>query len=76
MRTVRSLTMGGVPTRVECTYPGGVYLSGGCTSLDRVYLPRYSPSPCGQIPWHTLLKILPCSNFVAGGNKCDVLELN
>ena len=24
---------------------------------------------CGQNSWHTLLKILPCPNFVAGGNK-------
>ena len=25
--------------------------------------------PCEQNSWHTLLKILPCPNFVAGGNK-------
>ena len=25
--------------------------------------------PCGQNCWHTLLKILPCPNFVAGGKK-------
>ena len=29
--------------------------------------PRHPP--CGQNSWHTLLKILPCANFVAGGNK-------
>ena len=44
---------GGVPAR------GMGYLPGG------VYLPRYSPR--GQNSWHTLLKILPCPNFVAGG---------
>ena len=40
-------------------------------------LPRMSPLPCmhlppphcGQNSWQTLLKIFPCSNFVAGGNK-------
>ena len=25
--------------------------------------------PCGQNSWHMLLKIIPCPNFVAGGNK-------
>ena len=29
----------------------------------------HMPPPCGQNSWHTLLKILPCPNFVAGGNK-------
>ena len=36
-------------------------------------LPHTSPamhaSPCWQNSWHTLLKILPCPNFVAGGNN-------
>ena len=27
-----------------------------------------TPLPCEQNSWHTLLKILPCPNFVAGGN--------
>ena len=27
------------------------------------------PLPCGQNYWHTLLKILPCPNFVAGGKN-------
>ena len=27
------------------------------------------PPPRGQNSWHMLLKILPCPNFVAGGNK-------
>ena len=31
--------------------------------------PCHAWSPCGQNSWHTLLKILPCPNFVAGGNK-------
>ena len=26
-------------------------------------------TPCGQNSWHTLLKTLPCRNFVAGGNN-------
>ena len=33
-----------------------------------------TPTPCGQNSWHTLLlKILPCTNFVAGGkyNGCS-----
>ena len=29
----------------------------------------HAPHPCGQNKWHTLLKILPCRNFVAGGNN-------
>ena len=28
-----------------------------------------TPPPREQNSWHTLLKILPCPNFVAGGNK-------
>ena len=27
------------------------------------------PPPPGQNSWHTLLKILPCPNFIAGGNN-------
>ena len=30
-------------------------------------VPRHPP--CGQNSWHTLLKILPCPNFVACGNE-------
>ena len=30
---------------------------------------------CGQNSWHTLLKILPCHNFVAGGNKPKLKDL-
>ena len=30
----------------------------------------HHPCPsCGQNSWHALLKILPCPNFVAGGNN-------
>ena len=29
----------------------------------------HAPPHCGQNSWHTLLKILPCPNFVAGGKK-------
>ena len=32
-------------------------------------LPR--TPPCGQNSWPTLLEILPCPNFVAGGNNCQ-----
>ena len=28
-----------------------------------------TPPPCEQISWHTLLKILPCPNFLAGGKN-------
>ena len=27
------------------------------------------PLPCGQNSWHTLVKILPCCNFVTDGNN-------
>ena len=38
------------------------------TSLPCMPPATYPPSPCGQNSWHSLLKILPCPNFVAGGN--------
>ena len=31
----------------------------------------HAPLLCGQNTWHTLLKILPCPNFVAGGKYCN-----
>ena len=76
MRTACSLTMGGylpggVPAQGERGVPaqGGVPAGGGqgLPARGGGYLPRYSPR--GQNSWHTLLKILPCPNFVAGGNK-------
>ena len=64
MRTARSMNkLGG------CTCPGGVPAQGGVHA--RGYLPRYSSR--GQNPWHTLLKILPCPNFVAGGNNVEIM---
>ena len=59
------LPAGGVPAR-EWYLPRGVP-AWGCTCWG--YLPRYSP--CEQNSWHTLLKILPCPNFVAGGNNSN-----
>ena len=48
-------------------WPWGVYLPRG------VYLPGGVPAQvlpsCEQNYWHTLLKILPCPNFVAGGKN-------
>ena len=32
-------------------------------------LPCMPPPPCRQNSWHTLVKALPCRNFVAGGKK-------
>ena len=72
----------GVPTQWDvpawgCTCQG-VY-------LPRGYLPWIVPvpggstcpgtPPCEQNSWHMLLKILPCPNFVAGGNYSK-LELS
>ena len=71
---------GGVPARGctcqrgTCPGEGGTPAQGGvCTCWGvylprRMHLPRYSP-PCEQNSWHTLLKILPCPNFVAGGKN-------
>ena len=66
MRTARSLTIGG------CTCLGGVPAQestclGGCTCQGGTCP---GTPPCGQNSWHTLLKILPCPNFVAGSNYC------
>ena len=36
--------------------------------------PPHMPPPCEQNSWHTLLKILPCPNFVAGGKKRSVIR--
>ena len=33
--------------------------------------PAMHAPPCRQNSWHMLLKILPCPNFVAGGNKAN-----
>ena len=33
------------------------------------YLPACTAPECEQNSWHTLLKILPCPNFVAGGKN-------
>ena len=38
---------------------------GGCWDRDRH----------GQNSWHTLVKTLPCRNFVAGGNNANVIIL-
>ena len=52
----RSCTCLGVPG-------GGVPVQGGtCPGTP----------PCRQNSWHTLLKILPCPNFVAGGKDIKV----
>ena len=49
-----------VPSRVGCICPGGVT----CLGVPAQVLP-----PCVQNSLHTLLKILPCPNFVVGGNN-------
>ena len=53
---------------------GGVCSQGGGTCLWAGWcIPACNgadpPPPCEQNSWHTFLKILPCPNFVAGGNK-------
>ena len=55
------LVRGGVPA----SGPGG-----GCLPLVLGVYPsmQWGNPPCGQNSWHTLLKILPCPNYVAGGN--------
>ena len=57
-------------------YPGGCLPRGGGGCLPRGCLPRAVcvteadiPSPCGQNSLYTLVKILPCSNFVADGKN-------
>ena len=57
---------GSVPTRG--VYMHGRYLPRGCTCPGEH---TYRYTPCGQNSWHTLLKILPCPNFVAGGKMCS-----
>ena len=62
-----------------CICPGGCTCLGGCTCPRGVPARRGGTCPggvpaqgvvyLGQNSWHTLLKILPCPNFVAGGNK-------
>ena len=46
---------------------GGVCLE-GALSAQAGCLPD-TPSPCEQNDWQTLVKILPCHNFVADSNK-------
>ena len=64
------LLLGGVCS-VGVYFPGGVCFMGmsasrGCLLLGwGVCIPVF----CGQNFWHTFLKILPCPNFVVGGNN-------
>ena len=63
----------GVCPEGGCLPRGGLLKEGWCLlrgCLPRGCLPRGEclPPP-GQNSWHTLLKILPWSNFVPGGNK-------
>ena len=44
-----------------------INLHPGCGPGDLQCMP--GQPPCGHNSWHTLLKILPCSNFVAGDNN-------
>ena len=59
------LLPGEVSTSWGCLFPGGCIPA--CTEAD---------TPHGQNSWHTLLKILPCPNFVAGGKKIGLVEWN
>ena len=61
----------GVSARGVSTH-GGVSAQGGCLPRGRVYpcmhWGRHNPPP-RQNSWHMLVKVLPCSNFVANGNQ-------
>ena len=50
---------------------GGVICSWGVPASGPGGIPACNgaESPCGQSSWHMLLKILPCPNFVAGGDE-------
>ena len=67
---------GGVFWGVGCAPGGGVLFGGGVDgSASRTggCIPACNGADaphCEQNCWHKLLKILPCPNFVAGGNKC------
>ena len=54
---------GGCLSRWRGCLSGGV-CPGGCLP-GRVW----QTPPCGQNSWHTLVKTLPCLNFVAGGKN-------
>ena len=60
--------------------PGGMFTQRGCLLPWGCLLGEVSAqiTPRGQNSWHTLLKILPCPNFVAGGKNEWILpvELN
>ena len=56
-----SFTSGGLLARGVCLPEGGLLAGGG--GSDR--------APHGQNSWHMLLKILPCPNFVVGGNDSE-----
>ena len=67
MRTARSLTVSHSichacqPPHHACPPPSCMPPHHACPR------PSCMP-PCGQNSWHTLMKILPCPNFVAGDN--------
>ena len=70
------------PVGVSASGPGGclpLVLGGVCLcSKGCVCIPACSgadTTPCGQKSSHTLLKILPCPNFIAVGNKAISLLL-
>ena len=65
MRTARLLS---VSPYMHCA--GGGLLRGVPASGHGGYPSmQWGRPPCEQNSWHTLLKILPCPHFVAGGNK-------
>ena len=66
--------LGGGVSVQGCVCLGGLSSQGGCLpregcGVSQHPLRQTPPPPRGQNSWHTLLKILPCRNFVADGNK-------
>ena len=66
---LRGCLLWGVSAPGGVSAPAGCICSGGCLLLVSQHALRQTPPPREQNTWHTLLKILPCPNFVAGGNN-------
>ena len=64
-----NIPVGCVPS-VAVAVGGGGLPGGVCVSQHA--LGQTPPPPRGQNSWHTLVKILPCRNYVADGNKLQM----
>ena len=54
---------------------GGLPMGGGLSAQGSFYPSMHwgRHPPCGQNSWHTLVKILPCHNFVADGSDSQFI---